>query len=109
MRGIGRWRLRRTAVRRNTSLPASAIVWSVSASSAGDPVSPAAIPFAAAIVEFAARAARTRVTLSSASGAGASGGDAHRAIAPCSDPGAVQRGHLTPEARGAHEAQRADR
>jgi len=40
-------------------------VWSVSASSAGEPVSAAAVPFAMAIVVFAASAARTLLKLSS--------------------------------------------
>src|SRR3954471_16762155 len=50
---------------RNTSLPASATVCRVSASSAGDPVSAAATPFASAIVTLAANAARTLPKLSS--------------------------------------------
>ena len=43
----------------STSLPASAIVCSVSANSAGEPVSAAAMPLAIAIVVFAASAAKT--------------------------------------------------
>jgi hypothetical protein len=48
-------------------LPASATVWSVSARSAADPVSAAAMPFAAAIRVFAASAASTLRRLVSAS------------------------------------------
>src|SRR4051794_25304071 len=50
---------------RKTSLPASATVCSVSASSAGDPVSAAAIPFASAIAMLAASATITLPKLSS--------------------------------------------
>ena len=54
----------------STSLPASATVCSVSASSAGDPVSAAATPFASAIVVFAASAASTLRRLSSGATSG---------------------------------------
>ncbi|MEA2497591.1 MAG: hypothetical protein QOJ29_5502 [Thermoleophilaceae bacterium] len=53
------------ATYRNTSLPASATVCSVSASSAGEPVSAAAIPFASAIAVLAASATKTLPRLSS--------------------------------------------
>jgi hypothetical protein len=49
----------------STSLPASAMVWNVSASRAGEPVSAAAMPFAVAIAVLAASAARTLKRLSS--------------------------------------------
>src|SRR6476469_3511019 len=53
------------AIHSSTSLPASATVCSVSASSAGEPVSAAATPFENAIARFAASAASTLRRLSS--------------------------------------------
>src|SRR4051794_7632941 len=55
------------AIHSSTSLPVSATVCSVSASSAGEPVSAAATPLARAIVRFAASAKRMLPRLSSRS------------------------------------------
>ena len=54
----------------STSLPASAMVCNVSANSAGEPVSAAAVPLAIAIAVLAASAARTLTRLSSDDRAG---------------------------------------